>query len=121
MANVRAYKIAEELGIERNEFVEKANAIGIVLKNAMASVDPEQAEVLRDKLGAKKSDRITEARVQARGGTAVIRRRKKKAPEPEAPVAEVAPEPVAGRRGRSACCGSRGRARRRTRRICGSR
>ncbi|MBW2240824.1 MAG: translation initiation factor IF-2 [Deltaproteobacteria bacterium] len=95
MANVRAYKIAEELGIERNEFVEKANAIGIVLKNAMASVDPEQAEVLRDKLGAKKSDRITEARVQARGGTAVIRRRKKKAPEPEAPVAEVAPEPVA--------------------------
>ncbi|MCP5059796.1 MAG: translation initiation factor IF-2 [bacterium] len=92
MANVRAYKIAEELGIERNEFVEKANAIGIALKNAMASVDPEQADVLREKLGAKKSNRITEARVQARGGTAVIRRRKKAAPEPEAPVAEVVPE-----------------------------
>ncbi|MCP3985408.1 MAG: translation initiation factor IF-2 [bacterium] len=92
MANVRAYKIAEELGIERNEFVEKAGAVGIELKNAMASVDPEQADLLREKLGAKKSDRVTEARVQARGGTAVIRRRKKKAPEPELPAAEVAPE-----------------------------
>ena len=90
MANVRAYKIAEELGIERNEFVDRAKAVGVELKNAMASVDPEQAELLREKLGARKSDRVTEARVQAKGGTVVIRRRKKKIVEP---APEVAPQP----------------------------
>ncbi len=95
MANVRAYKIAEELGIERNEFVERANAAGFELKNAMASVDDETADQLRDKLGAK-SERVTEARVTRSGGTAVIRRRKKKEPEPEPEITEPAAETVAG-------------------------
>ncbi len=100
MAKVRAYKIAEELGIERNDFVEKAKAVGIELKSAMASVDDEQADLLRDKLGAKTSDRVTEARVKATGGTAVIRRRKKKVeeapPEAEEPEElEAAAEPGA--------------------------
>ena len=97
MAKVRAYKIAEELGIERNEFVDKANAAGFELKNAMASVDDETAQQLREKLGARSSDSVTEARVQG-SGRAVIRRRKKKveeAPPPE-PVAPSEPElPVA--------------------------
>ena len=31
MAKVRAYKIAEELGIDRAEFVEKARGLGIEL------------------------------------------------------------------------------------------
>ena len=53
MAKVRAYKIAEELGIERAEFVEKARAVGVELKSAMASVDDEEAALLREKLGAK--------------------------------------------------------------------
>ena len=90
--SVRAYKIAEELGIERNDFVEKAKALGIELRNAMATLDEEQIALLRDKLSIKRTSGVTEARVERKGG-AVIRRRKRTAEaEPEAPVA--APEPV---------------------------
>jgi translation initiation factor IF-2 len=90
--SVRAYKIAEELGIERNEFVEKAKALGIELRNAMATLDEQQISLLREKLSIKKSNVITEARVERKGGAAVIRRRKRTAEaEPEA----AAPEPLA--------------------------
>ncbi|MEM7408634.1 MAG: translation initiation factor IF-2 [Myxococcota bacterium] len=93
MANIRAYKLAEELGIDRADIVDRAGAAGVELKNAMAAVDEETAALLREKLG-KPSDSgkvVTERRVTASGGAAVIRRRKKvKEPEPE-----PAPEPVA--------------------------
>jgi translation initiation factor IF-2 len=103
MAKIRAYKIAEELGIERNEFVEKAREAGIELRNAMAPVDEEEAQLLREKLGAPESKAITEERMASHSGGAVIRRRKKaKEPEPEpepepeiVPESEVAAEPVA--------------------------
>ncbi|MGH0032984.1 MAG: translation initiation factor IF-2 [Myxococcota bacterium] len=99
MAKIRAYKLAEELGIERGEFVEKAAAAGVELKNAMASLDEEQAQELRDKLGAPKKGKgaVTERRIKrGKGGAAVIRRRKKAEPEPAPePVAEPEPEPVA--------------------------
>jgi translation initiation factor IF-2 len=89
---IRAYKIAEEIGLDRNEFVEKAREFGIELKSAMASLDESQAEMLREKLGAKRED-VTEARVEAgSGGRAVIRRRKKVVAEEPAPVE---PSPVA--------------------------
>ncbi len=92
MANIRAYILAEELGIERGQFVEKAAAAGITLKSAMAQVTEEEAETLRKKLGAKsRGENVTESRVRGKGG-AVIRRRKKKAvPEPEPVVAVVEP------------------------------
>jgi len=94
--SVRAYKIAEELGIERNEFVEKARTLGVELRNAMATLDEEQIAFLREKLSVKRGDVVTEARVAGKGG-AVIRRRKRVAePEPApAPLAPAAPEPVA--------------------------
>jgi translation initiation factor IF-2 len=114
MAKIRAYKLAEELGIERGEFVEKAAAIGVELSSAMASIDEDQAQELREKLGAPKKKRgaVTERRVQrGKGGAAVIRRRKKAqpAPEPEpepapaveseaeAPPAEPEAEPIAAK------------------------
>ncbi len=91
--SVRAYKIAEELGIERNEFVEKAKTLGIELRNAMATLDEEQIALLREKLSIKKTSGVTEARVERKGGSAVIRRRKRIA-EPEAvPVAVASTEP----------------------------
>jgi len=93
----RAYKIAEEIGLDRNEFVERARELGIELKSAMASVDESQAEMLREKLGGKR-EAVTEARVGAGSGTgSVIRRRKKVVAEepvvaePEAAPVEVAP------------------------------
>jgi len=101
MAKIRAYKLAEELGIDRNEFVEKANEAGYELKNAMAALEPETVEALRQRLGGEQRKAVVEERVE-RKGTAVIRRRRKRAPEPaeepapaepaaeEAPAAEVA-------------------------------
>ena len=94
MANIRAYKLAEDLGIDRAEFVELAAAEGVELKSAMASLDEETAQLLRDKLAKTDSPRsvVTERRVQSAGGGAVIRRRKKA--EPEAPPEVVEPAPV---------------------------
>ena len=39
MAKIRAYKLAEEFGIERGDFVEKAASLGVLLKSPMATVD----------------------------------------------------------------------------------
>ncbi|MEE9282174.1 MAG: translation initiation factor IF-2 N-terminal domain-containing protein, partial [Myxococcota bacterium] len=91
MAKIRAYKMAEELGIERSEIVEKAASVGVTIKSAMASLDEEDANRLRQKLGSALVRRglVTESRVERKAGAAVIRRRKK---EPE-PI-PVAPEPV---------------------------
>jgi translation initiation factor IF-2 len=90
MAKIRAYKLAEELGIERAEFVERAAAAGVPLKSAMASLDEAEVEKLRKKLGGSRapSSAVTEQRVEGDTGAAVIRRRKKAVPEP-------VPEPVA--------------------------
>ncbi len=52
MAKLRAYKLAEELGIDRSEIVERAAAEGVELKSAMAGLEPEQVELLRAKLGS---------------------------------------------------------------------
>ena len=84
---IRAYKLAEELGMDRQEFVERAAAAGVELRSAMASVDEDIAEKLRKKFGsAKKPKNVTEKRVEGRSGS-IIRRRKK--------VEEASPEPVA--------------------------
>jgi translation initiation factor IF-2 len=94
MANIRAYKLAEELGIDRAAIVDRAAEVGIELKSPMAAVDDETAVLLREKLGkvAEPTSVVTERRVQQSGGAAVIRRRKKAA---EAPVAEPVVEEFA--------------------------
>ncbi len=100
MAKIRAYKLAEELGIERAEFVEKAGALGVELKSAMSSVDEVDAERLRKKLGGAKVPKklVTEKRVERGGGSTVIRRRKKKIvePPPEPAVVEATEPAPAG-------------------------
>jgi translation initiation factor IF-2 len=97
MAKIRAYKLAEELDIDRNEFVEKAAELGVELKNAMAALEPEDAQLLREKLGgASAKTAMVEKRVDRKGGAAVIRRRKKVAPvEPPAPELQPDAEPQA--------------------------
>jgi translation initiation factor IF-2 len=96
MAKIRAYKLAEELGMERAEFVEKAAAAGIELRSAMATLDEAEVDKLRKKLGVtKRPGSVTEKRVDAAGG-AVIRRRRKAAPPPPpepqpVPMLEEAP------------------------------
>ena len=86
MAKIRAYKIAEELGIDRNELVEKARTFGIELKSPMAPLEDAEADLLRTKLGGavavKKGD-VVEERVETQAGAAVIRRRKRAVATPE--------------------------------------
>ncbi|HIL81333.1 MAG TPA: translation initiation factor IF-2 [Myxococcales bacterium] len=92
MAKIRAYKLAEELGIDRHDFVERAAAAGVELKSAMASLDEDQVADLRAKLGAQPepTKQMVESRVQRKGGKTVLRRRKRaKVEEPE-----PAPEPA---------------------------
>jgi translation initiation factor IF-2 len=105
MAKIRAYKLAEELGIEKTEFVEKARALGIDLKAATSALSDEDVELVRVKLGgavaSKPRAAMDEKRVDRGGGAAVIRRRRRAKPEPEPEVAEpvaaaesAAPAPV---------------------------
>ncbi len=95
---IRAYKLAEELGIDRSEIVEKASAVGVALASPMAAIDDEQAQLLRERLGtpASKAHRVVEQRVQAEGGAVIRRRRKLEAPPPvPEPVPAAAAEPKA--------------------------
>jgi len=97
MAKIRAYKLAEEIGIDRGEIVEKAASVGLTLKSAMASIDDEDAEKIRAKFGEKREAQVViEKRVTREGGSAVIRRRKQAVPEPPPEPEELpAPEPIA--------------------------
>ena len=87
MAKVRAYKIAEELGLERDEFLKRVGEIGISLRSALVGVEDAQADEIRRRLGGAG---ISE-RVETRVGTGVIRRRRKpaKSPAPEGQPAEL--------------------------------
>ncbi|UCE87322.1 MAG: translation initiation factor IF-2 [Deltaproteobacteria bacterium] len=95
MAKMRAYKLAEELGIERNELVEKAAGLGIELKSAMASLDEESVALIREKLGTGRKQQVVEERVERKGGGAVIRRRRRAAPPPPPEPEVVAPPEAA--------------------------
>ncbi|MFK7895182.1 MAG: translation initiation factor IF-2 [Myxococcota bacterium] len=95
MAKIRAYKLAEELGIDRNDFVEQARQHGVELKSAMASLEEGEVELLREKFGGGEKEKrsVDERRLEGKKGTTVVRRRRKKAPEPE-PEPEPIPEVV---------------------------
>jgi len=91
-SGMRAYKLAEELGLSREDLIKKAAEIGIEIRNPMTSLDEEQTNTIRRKLtvGAEVET------VQKRVGTGVIRRRKRKAETEtdEAAVAEGDGEPA---------------------------
>src|SRR5262249_20410991 len=100
MEKMRAYKIAEELGIDRNDLIDKAKAVGVELKSPMVQLEEDEASQLRQKLsGHIPGAQVTERRVESQGGAAVIRRRKR-APEPAAPT-HVPGARAAGGRGES--------------------
>jgi translation initiation factor IF-2 len=95
MAKIRAYRLAEELGIDRAEIVEQASQHGIEIKSAMASLDEAEVQLLREKIGGatRAKNSMDEHRLEGKAGMTVVRRRRK-APEPE-PEPEVVAEPVA--------------------------
>src|SRR5262245_59781835 len=79
MTKMRAYKLAEELKLERDEFMKKAAELGIQLRSHMAAIEEDQAEFLRSRLGGKAEARREEKRLA--GGMVIRRRRLKDAPE----------------------------------------
>jgi len=88
---MRAYSLAAELGLAREELIKKAAEIGIEIRNPMASLDEEQVNTIRRRLAATPAADT----VQKRVGTGVIRRRKRKEVEEETragePAEEIAP------------------------------
>ena len=93
MAKIRAYKLAEEFGLEREEFLEKAAQIGIELRSAMVGVDEDEVATLREKFGVQVGVETIEKRV----GSGVIRRRRKKVAavaEPAVAAPAAVAEPV---------------------------
>ena len=94
MAKLRAYKLAEELGIDRHEFVSRAAEAGVEVRSAMSGLDESEVETLREKLGqpTRSKRQMVESRVEGSGGATVLRRRKKAKAEPAPePVVEEAP------------------------------
>jgi translation initiation factor IF-2 len=92
MAKIRAYKLAEELKLEREELIAKAAELGIDVRSPMSALEDDVADQLRARLGATARVVTQESRV---GGTVIRRRRKvEEAPAPEE-VAPAAPEPSA--------------------------
>ena len=94
MAKLRAYKLAEELGIDRHEFVAKAAEVGVEVRSAMSGLDESEVETLREKLGqpTKSERQVVESRVKGSGGATVLRRRKRtQADPPPEPIEEEAP------------------------------
>src|SRR5215475_12774543 len=91
---MRAYALASELGLAREELIKKAAEIGIEIRNPMASLDEEQVSTIRRRLAATPAADT----VQKRVGSSVIRRRKRKEDEgrPEAVGEDTgAQEPLA--------------------------
>jgi translation initiation factor IF-2 len=96
MAKIRAYKLAEELGIDRHDFVEKAAEAGVELKSAMTALDEEQVAELREKFGSptEPARQVVESRVERKGRSTVLRRRKRaKVDEPKVEP-EAEPQPI---------------------------
>ncbi|HTO53319.1 MAG TPA: translation initiation factor IF-2 [Myxococcota bacterium] len=95
---MRAYALATELGLAREELIKKAAEIGIEIRNPMASLDEEQVNTIRRRLAATPAADT----VQKRVGSSVIRRRKRKEDEtrpeleelPEGAAAVAAHEPA---------------------------
>jgi len=71
---MRAYSLATELGLGREELIKKAAEIGIEIRNPMASLDEEVVATIRRRLSATPAADT----VQKRVGSSVIRRRKRK-------------------------------------------
>jgi translation initiation factor IF-2 len=90
MSKIRAYKLAEELKLEREELIAKAAELGIEIRSPMSAVEDDVAEQLRARFGATARVVTQESRV---GGT-VIRRRRKVEEAPVPVAEEFAPVPA---------------------------
>lgn len=95
MKKVRVYELAKEAGLENKDLVAKLQEWGFAVKSHSSSLDEDVALKVRQQLGLVQTE-TEEKRVQQRGQTTIIRRRKAVpvAEETEAVAveAEAAPE-----------------------------
>jgi translation initiation factor IF-2 len=92
MSKIRAYKLAEELKLEREELIAKAAELGIEVRSPMSALEDDVADQLRARLGASARVVTQESRV---GGTVIRRRRKVEEALPAEEPRPAAPEPEA--------------------------
>lgn len=98
MAKTRVYELAQKLGLENKDLLDKLQQAGIEVANHMSMLDDADLEKYTATSSAPKEERIEEQRISS----GIIRRRRKEVPKPvvEAePVAEAQPveEPVTPR------------------------
>ena len=68
MSKIRAYKLAEELKLEREELIAKAAELRIEVRSPMSALEDDVADQLRARLGASARVVTQESRV---GGTVI--------------------------------------------------
>ncbi|CAO0820113.1 translation initiation factor IF-2 [Desulfarculales bacterium] len=105
MAKLRVYELAKELKVDNKDLLRQLVEMGLNVRNHMSVISPEEAQVVRERLRAERSDVVEEKRVTTR----VIRRRRKtveeedmaaeeesalEAPPLEAVAPAEAPEPL---------------------------
>jgi len=97
MAKLRAFQLAQELGIENKEFLQVMSSIGIPLKSHMSSIEESEVEAIKEKIANFKRGRTIETRVKG----SIIRRRAaptkpEPAPAPPPPPGPPPPRPPGG-------------------------
>ncbi|HKI51273.1 MAG TPA: translation initiation factor IF-2 [Geothermobacteraceae bacterium] len=91
MAKTRVYELAQKLGLENKDLLDKLEQAGIEVNNHMSSLDEADLEKFEAASEAPKEERIEEQRISS----GIIRRRRKEVPKPvveEPPAKQVAVE-----------------------------
>jgi len=88
MAKIRVYELARELNLTNKVLMDKLQGLGIKVGSHMSSLDDDTVQRIKAAIFGKKESDLEQTRVKP----TVIRRRRKAAETPEAPVAETAPE-----------------------------
>ncbi|MFH7319547.1 translation initiation factor IF-2 [Desulfurivibrio sp. D14AmB] len=96
MKKIRVYELAKEAGMENKVLVARLQDEGYDVKSHSSSLEEHEAQAIRIKLGLIHVHTETqEKRIQEKGRTTIIRRRKSVVEEPEPTPEAVAAEPPA--------------------------
>ncbi len=104
MAKVRVYELAKEAGIDSKEMVDRLHGMGYEIKSHSSSLEEADADAVRAQMGLVET-RTERKRIQAKGRTTIIRRRRtviheepsvvpESVEEEAAPVVDSGPEEV---------------------------
>ncbi len=91
MGKIRVYDLAKEAGVESKVLTAQLIELGYKVRAYNSSLDEETADKIRQELGFSKVE-VKEKRIEQKGRTTIIRRRKKVVSEPL--VEELVEEPV---------------------------